>query len=102
MLYGTRGTLVDQGDTYKIKYLPTDYVFPPIKSNPHTPSGQAFGNTDPLPFVEEERTWETNKLDHIWQYVYDTVREGKEYPIKSEEALKVMEVITEIKRQNAR
>ena len=102
VVYGTRGTLVDQGDTYKIKYLPTDYVFPPIKANPHTPTGQAFGNTDPLPFVEEERTWETNKLDHIWQYVYDTVREGKEYPIKSEEALKVMEVITEIKRQNAR
>jgi hypothetical protein len=36
-----------------------------------------------------------------WGYLYDTVREGKEYPIKSKEALKVMEAITEIKRKNA-
>jgi predicted dehydrogenase len=102
VLYGTRGTLVDRGDTYEMKYLPTDYVFPPIKSSAHTPKGQNFGSTDPLPFVTEEKTWETNKLDHVWGYLYEAVREGKEYPIKSEEALKVMEVITEIKRQNAK
>ena len=59
-----------------------------------------FAAGEKLPFIEEERTWQKNKLDHIWQYVYDTVREGKEYPIKSDEALAVMRVITEIKRQN--
>ena len=100
IVYGTRGTLVDRGDTYSIKYLPKDYEFTPIKSNPHTPGGTNFAAGEKLPFVEEERTWQTNKLDHIWQYVYDTVREGKEYPIKSEEALAVMRVITAIKRQN--
>jgi hypothetical protein len=84
-----------------MKYLPADYVFPPIKSSAHTPKGQNFGSTDPLPFVTEQKTWETNNLDHVWGYLYEAVREGKEYPIKSEEALKVMEVITEIKRQNA-
>ena len=52
--------------------------------------------------VKQERTWETNKLYHVWQYLSDIVRDGKDYPIKSEEALKVMEVITEIKRQNAK
>lgn len=100
ILNGTRGSLVDKGSTYEIKYLPADYVFPPITSNPHTP-GQSFVSSPPLPFVTEEKTWETNALDHVWGYLYDAVREGKEYPIKSEEALKVMEVITEIKRQNA-
>ena len=100
IVYGTRGTLVDRGDTYSIKYLPKDYEFTPVKANPHTPGGSNFAAGEKLPFIEEERTWQTNKLDHIWQYVYDTVREGKEYPIKSEEALAVMRVITEIKRQN--
>lgn len=100
IVYGTRGTLVDHGDTYSIKYLPKDYEFSPIKANPHTPGGSNFAAGEKLPFIEEERTWQKNKLDHIWQYVYDTVREGKEYPIKSDEALAVMRVITEIKRQN--
>ncbi len=100
IVYGTRGTLVDKGDTYSIRYLPKDYVFSEIKANPHTPQGSSFGSNQALPFIEEERTWQTNKLDHIWQCVYDTVRDGKEYPIKPDEAIKVMQVITEIKRQN--
>ena len=100
IVYGTRGAIIDKGTTYAIKYLPLDYEFPAIKSSPHTPQSAGFAAGDPLPFIEEERTWETNKLNHIWQCVYDTVREGKEYPIKSEEALKVMEVISAIKRQN--
>lgn len=100
IVYGTRGALVDKGDTYSIKHLPLDYKFTDIKANPHTPAGSSFGAGDQLPFIEEDRTWQTNKLDHIWQCVYDTVREGKEYPIKSEEALKVMDVISQIKHQN--
>lgn len=102
VIYGTRGTLVDRGETYETKYLPADYAFQPIKASAHTPEGQSFGSKEPLPFVTEVKTWETNNLDHVWEYLYKTVREGAEYPIKSEEALKVMEVITEIKRQNAK
>ncbi len=101
IVYGTRGALISRGDTYEIKYLPKDFILPEIKADAHTPNGSAFGVQADLPFVTEEREWENNDLDHIWQYVYDTVRDGKEYPIKSEEALKVMEVISEIKRQNA-
>ncbi len=101
IIYGTRGALISRGETYEIKYLPKDYVLPEIKANPHTPTGAAFGVQADIPFVTEERKWEDYELNQIWQYVYDTVRDGKEYPIKSEEALKVMEVISEIKRQNA-
>ncbi len=102
LIYGSRGALVSKGDTYEIKYLPIDFVLPEIKADPHTPTGTAFGTQAELPFITEEREWENNELDHIWQYLYDTVREGKEYPIKSEEALKVMEVISKIKEQNAK
>ena len=100
VLYGTRGTLVDNGETYKIAYLPADFKAPEGKADPHSPEGAVFHYGDPIPFIEEERTWETNKLDHTWKYLYETVREGKPYPIKSAEALKVMETIEEIKKQN--
>lgn len=100
VVHGTRGSLIDKGDKYIIKYLPEDYVFDPVVSNPHTPKDAKFHPNPKLPFIEEERTWQTNALDHVWEYLYATVREGKEYPIKSSEALKVMEVISEIKRQN--
>ena len=36
-------------------------------------------------------------LDHTWVYLYEAVANGKEYPIKDDEALKVMQVISEIK-----
>ena len=65
-----------------------------------TPPGAVFGKNPPIPFTEEEREWDKCKLDHIWQYLYDSVRFGKEFPIKSEEALSVMRVISEIKKQN--
>lgn len=103
IVYGTRGTLIDKGETYRINHLPLDYEFSEIKASAHTPKrGASFGSNEVLPFVDEERTWETNDLDHIWQYVYETIREGAVYPIKSHEALKVMEVISEIKKQNKR
>lgn len=100
IVYGTRGALVDCGQTYKIKYLPSDFEAPEGKADPHSPAGSVFHPGAPIPFVEEEKEWETNKLDHTWTYLYETVREGKPYPIKNDEALKVMEVITEIKKQN--
>ena len=98
--YGTRGALISKGDTYEIKYMPADYTLPNDKASPHTPSGTTFGGNDEIPFITEEKPWEKNFLDHTWRYLYSAVREGKDYPIKSAEALKVMQTISEIKRQN--
>ena len=98
--YGTRGSLISRGDTYEIKYMPSDYNLPSDAPNPHTPSGVTFSSNEEIPFVTETLPWETNFLDHTWRYLYSAVREGKDYPIKSSEALKVMQTISEIKRQN--
>lgn len=100
IIYGDRGALVDKGDTYEIRYISPDYALVPVKANPHTPEAAGFAPAEDIPFITEERTWKKWDLNHIWKYLYETVREGKPYPIKSEEALKVMEVITAIKRQN--
>ncbi len=101
VVYGTRGALVSNGDTYTIKYLPEDFKVEGLKASTHTPEGAKFGKAIETPFVTEEKTWDTNPLDHTWTYLYEAIREGKDYPIQSEEALKVMEVIEEIKKQNA-
>lgn len=100
VVYGNRGALVDNGETYKIKYMHSDFKSPQCNADPHTPEGAVFHPGDPIPFFEEENSWETNNLDHTWTYLYETVRNGKPYPIKNDEALKVMETIEEIKNQN--
>lgn len=100
IVYGSKGALVDKGETFLLKYIPEGFEYEIKESDPGTPVGAVFAKKPPIPFTEEERTWDKNKLDHVWQYLYDTVRLGKEYPIKSEEALKVMQVISEIKKQN--
>ncbi|MBE6688337.1 MAG: Gfo/Idh/MocA family oxidoreductase [Ruminococcaceae bacterium] len=101
IVYGTRGALVDKGATYTIKHLPADYEIPHPVSSAHTPKDAKFGPAIQLPFVTEELTWDTNDLDHTWVYLYETLCEGKPYPIKNEEALMVMKAIQEIKDQNA-
>lgn len=100
VVYGTKGAILDKGETLEITRVEDGYVFEPQISSPFTPEGAKFAYKPPVPFVKEEVACETNPLDHTWTYLYDAVANGKDYPISSEEALKVMEAISEIKRQN--
>jgi len=100
IVYGSRGSLISRGDTYEIRYLPADYQLPDTPANPHTPVGAKFQSGPKIPFITEEHPWDNGPLDHTWVYLYEAVREGKDYPIKSEEALRVMQAICEIKKQN--
>ncbi|MBR3943139.1 MAG: Gfo/Idh/MocA family oxidoreductase [Clostridia bacterium] len=100
VVYGTRGALVSNGKTFTLKYLPEDFQAEGVVASTKTPEGAKFGKAIETPFVTEEIEWEDNPLDHTWTYLYEAICEGKDYPIKSEEALKVMEVISAIKEQN--
>ncbi len=99
-VFGTRGSLIDCGKTFKLRYLDPEYTFPEHKANPHTPGDTVFHNHGELPFIEEEKEWDWNPLDHTWTYLYEALREGKEYPVSLSQAVKVMKAITEIKEQN--
>lgn len=98
VVYGTRGTLYDNGKTFTLNVLPEDYVFEDIKADPHTPEGAKFKAYPPLPFEAREMEWEKNSLDHTWIYLYDAVVNGKPYPIKNAEAIKTMQTLCEIKK----
>lgn len=100
IVYGDRGTLIDKGDTFELKHLEEGYEYSTKLSNPQTPVGARFAPGEKLPFVVKEIPCETNNLDQTWNYLYKAVADKEEYPIKSEEALMVMKVLTEIKKQN--
>lgn len=99
-VFGTRGTLIAEGTGFKLRYLPEDFVLQQKTASPKTPVEIGFRRGENLPFIEETREWDKNDLDHTWTYLYETLREAKPYPIKMEEAVKVMKVITEIREQN--
>ena len=99
-VYGSRGALVDiGGGKFKMKYVREDFTLPTPTANVHTPvEGANFGGGVEIPFIEEEREWDDYKLDQTWVCLYEALRLGKDYPITSAEALKVVETIEEIKR----
>lgn len=100
IVYGDRGALIDKGSVFELKYLEKGFQYQTKASNPHTPVGARFAPSEKLPFVVEEIPCESNNLDQTWTYLYEAVANGKEYPIKSGEALMVMKVLTEIRKQN--
>ena len=101
IIYGNRGTLIDNGTTYTLRYLPEDFEMPKMQAchaTPYTDSYNAHKFMPPLSFVQEEKVWNTNVLDQTWNYLYDTVRNGKPYPITDAEALQVMKAIGDIQK----
>ena len=103
ILYGTRGTLYDNGETYTLQYLPENFELPEIKASAITPSDpyEEFSKRgEKLEFVTKEEKWVINPLDQTWKHLYNAVRLGKEYPISNEEALKIVKTTEEIRRQN--
>jgi predicted dehydrogenase len=115
IVYGTRGALVDiDGKRFKLKYHPESYTAPEIEAmegtpgadstvsdpNKKAPGGTIYGHDGKVELLEEEREWRVAPLDDTWLHLYAALREGKDYPITSAEALRVMETINEIKRQN--
>ena len=96
-VYGDRGAIVSTSDGFDVTHLPLDFKYTVNKSNPHTPKGANFTPDEEFPFVTEHIKIDEKPLDHTWAYLYEAVANGKEYPIKDDEALKVMQVISEIK-----
>ena len=93
-IYGSKGTLVDNiYPACELKELVAEIATPSAKAG--------FAGEDAPNWITEEKVWDTNTLDHVWPALYEAVRNGVDYPIKSAEALKVMETISEIKSQNA-
>ena len=100
IVYGSRGALIDKNDgKFSIRYVDPSFELPRPAASIDTPAGAKFAAPLDIPFIEEEREWDNYRLDHTWTYLYEAIREGKEYPVSNEEALKVMQTICEIREK---
>jgi predicted dehydrogenase len=98
-VYGTKGTLILEGNTISMRYLDPEVELKDIKADPSTPgSGASFGNDEKLVWIDEKiELSKDDKTDVIWDHFYDAYRLGKPYPITSEQAKEVVRVLENAK-----
>ena len=102
-VYGDRGSMICNDFNIKMRYINPEQDVPPVISSPETP-GAAFGasgtyaSATEVDWVEKEYKAPADNLVVIWDYMYESYRNGAEYPIKEEEALQVMQVAEAIRK----
>jgi len=106
-IYGSKGSLVEIGGKFHLKYLDPNVELTKITADPSTPgTGASFGNAETLPWIEEDVEFYDEENGAyvcdgtylIWDALYETIRFGKAFPVKLDEAAKVIEVIEKVKK----
>ncbi|HEY3325334.1 MAG TPA: Gfo/Idh/MocA family oxidoreductase [Planctomycetota bacterium] len=101
IVLGTKGGLHATGDDICLRYIDPEAKLPPRRANPGTPN-ENFGTPETLPWIEKTiKAAPSTKCDMpntIWIKLYEAVREGKPFPITTDEAVEVMRVITAVKK----
>ena len=95
-VFGSRGSLSLEGNDITLKYLDPDTPLADKKANPGTP-GTTFGSTEELVWIEKTIPVQTGNNAVLWDRLFETIRNGVEFPIKLEEAIQVMEVASNAK-----
>jgi predicted dehydrogenase len=97
-IYGSRGALVSEKNSFKLRYLDPAVELEPVVADPETPGvGTSFGNKEALPWIEETVDAGNGGTDRVWDALYDSIRFGVKYPIALSEAAAVTEVIEKVK-----
>ncbi len=102
--FGTRGAAVMHNNKIHLRYIDPAQALGPVVSAPGTP-GAAFGTTGTYEaavkpdWVEEDIDVASTHIGGIvLEHIYESYRNGAEYPIKDEEILSLMDVITRAKK----
>ncbi len=101
IVFGSKGALTCDDKTIELRYLDPFDKLSDIEADPDSPPiDGAFGNRERLHWIEESIEI-APKLDvntaSIWDYLYETVRNGAKFPITTEEAMQVMDVVAKVK-----
>lgn len=104
-VYGDRGTLVCEDEMdIKLKYLAPDSKRPAHKASAGLPpvTGSFGGSVAPKWIRKTIMVEPKNKatVNDIYHKLYQTLREGKEFRIKQEEAFNVVRMTEKLKLQN--
>jgi scyllo-inositol 2-dehydrogenase (NADP+) len=100
LVWGTRGALLCDGNTIKMKYLDPNVELEQREANPGTPDA-SFGSSEKLVWIEESIEINPKKkvnMTIIWDELYKAVREGVPFPITLDEAVEVMKVVSAAKK----
>jgi len=98
LVYGSKGALVSEKGGFKLRYLDPNVQLGKVVSSPDTPgTGTGFGNPEKLVWIEETVPLRGDGTQRIWDYLYETIRTGKDFPVKLDQAAKVIEVIEKVK-----
>ncbi|MBQ8880649.1 MAG: Gfo/Idh/MocA family oxidoreductase [Oscillospiraceae bacterium] len=105
--FGNRGAAVYEGGKLKLRYINPEQEIPEIVANPGTP-GASFGSSGTyesklvIDWITEEYDVdpEGDKLPTFWAYMYDSLTEGKPFPITDQDVLAIMRTISTVKAQN--
>lgn len=100
IIFGKKGGLSCDGKNITLRYLDPKVKLPVIKAY----KGLAIGfNTETLPWIEKTILVAPEvkyDMDSIWDHIYETLRNGKEFPITFEQALEVVRVTSEVKKRS--
>jgi predicted dehydrogenase len=95
-VFGTKGSLSLRGKEIHLRYLDPDQTLPERTANPGTP-GATFGTREELPWIDETLPVQSGSNHVIWDHLYRAIREGVPFPVKLDEAIEVMRVISAAK-----
>jgi predicted dehydrogenase len=102
VVFGSRGSLVSEGNEIELRYLNPEQKLQEIDAIPDSPPiDGSFGNKEELDWIEKTIPVQPEldvKPNSIWDYLYESIRDGVPFPIKTEEAIQVMEVINQVKK----
>ena len=96
-VFGSLGSLILTGEEIMLKYLDPNIELAEKQANPGTP-GATFGSQEQLVWIEKTIPVNAGNNAVIWDALYNTIREGKAFPITIDQALSVMRVISTAKQ----
>jgi predicted dehydrogenase len=101
-VYGTKGTLISENmSTIKMRYIDPRQKLMKKKADPGTPKSGFGGTPEIIKWIEKEIPVSPKpmvQMDSIWDFLYETIRNGKKFPITLEEAVQVMNVVSMVKK----
>lgn len=106
-VYGTRGGLLSQtGRDIYLKYLNPERDLPEKQADHGTPGEKSgtfgsFQTEDELYWIEKSMHIPPRSDNDLWEALYRAIRLGEPFPVRLEEALEVMKVISEVKEGTA-
>jgi hypothetical protein len=99
-VFGTTGSLSLKGKEIHLRYLDPDQSLPERTANPGTP-GTTFGTREQLPWIDETLPVQAGSNAVIWDHLHRAIREGVAFPVKLDEAIEVLRVISAAKESTA-